>query len=151
MVPNLQWFNFIMVWEQYAFRRSCIWNSEFWSFPQLAIGCRCSLMTLGDGSDGSHACTRWATCTWQALGFSRSVQHPITYTRSSILNYKIGLRPLGGSVERQTLGFLSDHELMGGGIEPSVGTSPQWGVCLGFSLSVSLCPSPHTRSLSLSF
>ena len=41
-----------------------------------------------------------------------------------------------------TLDFSSGHDLMVHEIEPHVRLCAECGACLGFSLSVSLCPSP---------
>ena len=48
---------------------------------------------------------------------------------------------------RPTLDFGSDHDLTVGGIEPHLGLCDdrQLGACLGFSLSVTLCPSPTSK------
>ena len=56
------------------------------------------------------------------------------------------------SVECLTLDFGSGHDLVVCGIGPRVGLDrvTAWDPCLGFSLSVSLCPSPAcTHSFSL--
>ena len=51
------------------------------------------------------------------------------------------------SVKCPTLDFGSGHDLTVRGMEPRV---EQCGTCLGFSLSLSLCPSPaHALSLSI--
>lgn len=50
------------------------------------------------------------------------------------------------SVEDPTFGFGSCHDLRGCEMEPLVGLLTQQEVCLTI---LSLCPSPHTHSLSL--
>ena len=54
------------------------------------------------------------------------------------------------SVERLTLGFGSGHDFTVCGIDPHIGLHAEHGVCLGSSLSLSLCPLPFSLSLSLS-
>ena len=56
------------------------------------------------------------------------------------------------SFKHPTLGFSSSHDLRALEWSPRVGLYSQRGVCLKFSLSFSLCPSPpaHAHTLSLS-
>ena len=51
--------------------------------------------------------------------------------------------------EQQTLDFGSGHDLMVCEIEPRVRLCAEHGACLGFTLSLSLCPTlAHALSLS---
>ena len=82
---------------------------------------------------GSHS-TRWAT------------QAP----PGSILSYMHSLWwQLGGSVSwaSDSWSWLRSWT-QGGEIAPCIGLRAHWGVCLRFSLSLSLCPSPLVCSLS---
>ena len=51
-------------------------------------------------------------------------------------------------VKHLTLDFDSGHDVMVYGTELHIGLCIEWGACLGFSLSLSLCPFP-TLSFSL--
>ena len=64
-------------------------------------------------------------------------------TRLSLNTPKSGSTWAVQSVKRLTLGFGSGHDLMGSWVRAlHLALHRQGGACLGFSLSLSLCPSP---------